>query len=303
MARAFPAADMNASSIATGTSPGSDWMRRILPVAAVTTLAFVALFIGPLLSLVRDWWSNPEAGHGLLLGPLSLWLFWRYRVTERAPAMAIGMILLTAAVVLRVIGGMAAEQYTIRFGLVAAAAGLTVCFLGVRQLRAWWLPFALLVLSIPLPELVLSSLALPLQLKASELGASLLEARHVPVALTGNVIRIPGHELFVTEACSGLRSLTALLSLAVLVGGVTFHYATTRWLLIAVAIPIAIAVNGARIFVTGFTVHFIGAEAGTGLFHATEGWAMFVVAFIALWVLAVFGLKAEGAWRRRRTDA
>ena len=292
---------MSASSTIPGVFRGTDTMRRTLPVALVTAIAFAALFGGAFVSLLRDWWSNPEAGHGLLLGPVSLWLFWRHRQAERTPAMAIGIVLLVGAVALRVGGGMAAEQYTIRFGMVAAAAGLTVSFLGLRQLRAWWLPFALLVLSIPLPELILSSLALPLQFKASELGASLLEARHVPVALTGNVIRIPGHELFVTEACSGLRSLTALLSLALLLGGVTFHYATSRLLLIAVAIPIAIVVNGARIFVTGFTVHFIGAEAGTGLFHATEGWAMFVVAFIALWILVALGRKAEGAWRRRGT--
>ncbi len=291
---------MNAPSITAGGFLGPDTRRRTLPLAAVTTIAFAALFGGAFVSLLSDWWTNPEAGHGLLLGPLSLWLFWKHRRAEHAPAMAIGMVLLVGAVLLRVIGGMAAEQYTIRFGMVAAAAGLTVCFLGIQQLRTWWLPFALLVLSIPLPELILSSLALPLQFKASELGASLLEARHVPVALTGNVIRIPGHELFVTEACSGLRSLTALLSLAVLLGGVTFHYATSRWLLIAIAIPIAIAVNGVRIFVTGFTVHFVGAEAGTGLFHATEGWAMFVVAFVALSILAVLGQKAEVAWRRRR---
>ena len=303
MRRAFPPAEMNATSITAGAVRSRDRIRLVLPVAAITTIAFAALFGGAFISLLRDWWSNPEAGHGLLLGPLSLWLFWRARASERAPRMAIGMALLLGAIALRVVGGMAAEQYTIRFGFVAALAGLTVCFLGLRQLRAWWLPFALLVLSIPLPELILSWLALPLQFKASELGASLLEARHVPVALTGNVIRIPGHELFVTEACSGLRSLTALLSLAVLLGGVTFQYAASRWLLIAVAIPIAIAVNGARIFVTGFTVHFIGAEAGTGLFHATEGWAMFVIAFAALWALTAVGRKVEIAWRGRRSRA
>ena len=43
------------------------------------------------------------------------------------------------------------------------------------------------------------------------MGAALLEMRNVPVLLTGNVIRLPGQELFVTEACSGLRSLTALI--------------------------------------------------------------------------------------------
>jgi exosortase len=293
--------DMSTSSFAFDTTAATRLTsRRAMPAIVLTALAFGALFAEAGASLLRDWWTNPEAGHGLLLGPLSAWLFWRYRSAERSPAVVAGLVLLAGAVAMRVVGGMAAEQYTTRFSMIVAAAALTLYFLGAAQLRAWWLPFALLVLSIPLPELILSSLALPLQFQASELGAALLRSRHVPVALTGNVIRIPGHELFVTEACSGLRSLTALLSLAVLLGGVSLRHATTRWLLIAVAIPIAIVVNGVRIFVTGFTVHFIGAEAGTGLFHATEGWAMFAAAFIALWAIAIAGRYVERVVDGRR---
>jgi len=58
-----------------------------------------------------------------------------------------------------------------------------------------------------------------------------------------------------------------------------------------------------RIFVTGFAVYFISPETGTGLFHVTEGWAMFVVAFAALWVLVLIGRYAERLWHRRRADA
>ena len=294
---------MTAPTLTSGSSTTPDVLRRTTLPVLITAAAFLALFGATFVTLLRDWWINPEAGHGLLLGPLSIFLLWRYRIGERSPALVLGLSILAGAVAFRILSGMAAEQYTMRLSMIAAVAGLTVCFAGTRQLRAWWLPLALLVLSIPLPELILSALALPLQFEASELGASLLQARHVPVALTGNVIRIPGHELFVTEACSGLRSLTALLSLAVLMGGISFNHALSRWLLIAIAIPIAIVVNGVRIFVTGFAVHFISPEAGTGIFHVTEGWAMFVVAFAALWLLVLAGRYAERAWQRRRADA
>ena len=97
--------------------------------------------------------------------------------------------------------------------------GLVVVPSGCQAARALVAPLALLVLSIPLPVVVVGSLALPLQLKASQLGAALLRWRHVPVAVAGNVIHLPGRSLFVTEACSGLRSLTALVALGVLTGG------------------------------------------------------------------------------------
>ena len=302
MARASGRLHMSVSHVPVPAAPDRDAAWSRLLVVALTAIAFAALFGAPFLSLLREWWTNPEAGHGLLLGPMSAWLAWRHRTADRIPMVGAGLAILVWSVVIRLVGGMAAEQYTIRLSMIAAAAGLTVFFLGAGQLRAWWLPFSLLVLAIPLPELIVSSLALPLQLQASELGAALLRARHVPVVLAGNVIRIPGHELFVTEACSGLRSLTALLSLAVFLGGTSLRHVASRWLLIAVAIPIAMLVNGARIFVTGFTVHFVGAEAGTGIFHATEGWAMFVAAFIALALTTAFGAYVERALQRRRAD-
>src|SRR4029077_4462312 len=113
---------------------------------------------------------------------------------------------------------------------------------GFRQLLHWWLPFALICLSIPLPELITQALALPLQFRASRMGAALLEMRNVPVRLSGNVIQLPGRQLFVTEACSGLRSLTALLSMAVLMGALMLRSPISRIGLLLLAIPIAIVI-------------------------------------------------------------
>ncbi|MGH3114222.1 MAG: exosortase/archaeosortase family protein, partial [Gaiellaceae bacterium] len=114
---------------------------------------------------------------------------------------------------------------------------------GFGQLRRWWLPAALLALSIPIPALVTNALALPLQFKASSMGAALLDWRHVPVRLAGNVIQLPGRQLFVTEACSGLRSLTALLALGVFGAAAVAanHFNEIRLRDAVVAVPLALA--------------------------------------------------------------
>jgi exosortase len=177
-----------------------------------------------------------------------------------------------------------------RGSMLMAAAGIVAWYFGFRQLLRWWLPFTLLALSIPLPELVLSRLALPLQFVASNIGAKLLAWREIPVLLTGNVIRIPGHELFVAEACSGLRSLTALFSLGVLLGAITLRHPVTRVLLLGSAIPVAIMLNGVRVFLTGFLVFFVDPKLGEGFMHLTEGWLIFLVAFMILGAFAwLFG--------------
>jgi len=262
------------------------------------------LFALPATTLVRDWWNDSEAGHGLLLAPLALWLAWRRGLSPaRAANIPLGTAVLFAAIVLRYLSGLAAELFTLRFSMILAAAGMTVFAWGLPQLRRWWLPFALLVLSIPLPALVTNALALPLQFKASSMGAALLAWRDVPVKLSGNVILLPGRQLFVTEACSGLRSLAALVSLGVLVGGLWLRTPLARLLVLALTIPVAILVNAIRVFLTGFLVYFVDPKLGEGFLHLTEGWLLFVVAFTVLGVVAWAGSRVEERLRGEPADA
>ena len=274
---------------------------RLHGASVATIVAFVLLFQQPFVSLVRDWWELPEAGHGLLLAPIAVWLAWRDGVRADAlPNRMIGIAVLAVAVLLRFAAGLAAELFTMRASMVLAMGGLTVFHFGVRQLVRWWLPFTLAFLSIPLPELVTQALALPLQFRASRMGAALLQMRNVPVQLSGNVIRLPGRELFVTEACSGLRSLTALLSVSVLMSTLVLRSAVGRVLLVLLAIPIAIIVNGVRVFITGFLVYFVSPALGAGFMHDTEGWLLFIVSMSMLAVVAWLAVQGEQKLRSRR---
>lgn len=284
-----------AAPTAIARPPERSWV-----ALAVLVLAFGVLFWAPFTSLLRDWWTDPEAGHGLLLGPLALFLAWRKGIQRGArPAHALGLAMLVAAVALRYVSGLAVELFTLRLSMMAAAAGLVVYFFGVRQLVYWWLPSLLLLLSIPLPVMVVGTLALPLQFEASRLGAALLRWRHVPVQLAGNLIQLPGRTLFVTEACSGLRSLTALLALGVLISGIWLRSPWLRILLVSAALPVAVLLNGVRVFLTGFLVYFVSPSLGEGFMHLTEGFAIFIAAFALLGGLAWVLTKLESLWVKR----
>jgi exosortase len=273
---------------------------KTLMPAALTTVAFVVLFAQPFALLVRDWWELPEAGHGLLLAPVAVWLAFKSGLRADAKGnMLLGVLMLVIAILIRYMSSLAAELFTMRASMILALGGLTVYHYGFKQLLHWWLPFLLACLSIPLPGLVTQALALPLQFKASQMGAALLSMREIPVRLSGNVIRIPGNELFVTEACSGLRSLTALLSLAVLLGGLVLQKPITRIVLVALAIPIAVVINGVRVFLTGFLVYFVDPALGKGFMHITEGWLLFLVSLASMGVVAWLGSMAEGRFTRK----
>jgi exosortase len=276
--------------------------RDLWAPVGVALLLFAALYAKPAYLLLRDWtnFDNPDSGTGLLLAPLALWFAYQAGLKEtRKPAITLAVICLVVAVSLRYVSDLAAELFTMRVSMLIAAAGLLLWFFGVRQLLAWWLPFVLLGLAIPLPELVIAKLTAPLQLIASRIGASLIQWRDIPVLLNGNVIRIPGHDLFVAEACSGLRSLTALVNLGVLLGAMLLAKPWSRVTLLVLAVPMAILINGFRIFLTAFLVFFVSPEAGTGFMHTTEGWLMFVIAFASLGAVASLLLFVEGKLARR----
>jgi exosortase len=280
---------------------------KISVPAVLAGLAFVVLFTTPFRSLLDQWWNDPDSGHGLLLFPVALWLAWREGIDPDAkPSRKWGITILLGAILLRALGSAAAELFTQRFSIWLAAVGLVVFHFGWVQIRRWWLPVVLLPLSIPLPAIVTDLLANPLQFKASKLATGMIKWRHIGVVTNGNVITIlptrdgPGATLFVAEACSGLRSLTALLSLGVLIGGMYLRHASTRALLVLLAIPVAVFVNAVRIFLTAFLVHFVDPNAGQGAFHRNEGWVMFMIAFVILGgVASVVRLGERGVARLR----
>ena len=281
--------------------PASSQARKALVATAVV---FAVLFAQPFFNTALTWWNDPEAGHGLLLVPLAFYLAWRKGIEPQAsPNYVAGLTILGMAVAIRYVAALAADPFLSRASMFLALAALVIYAWGWKQVLAWWLPASLLALSVPLPDAVLGSLALPLQLKASSLGAELLSWRGLPVHIDGNVIRIPGHDLFVTEACSGLRSLTALLSIGVLLGGVLLKSPWARVAIILLAIPVGVVVNGVRVFLTGFLVAFVDPSLADGFTHITEGWLLFLVAFAILTVMTWFVIRVERRLTRTEVHA
>lgn len=288
---------------ATAARPRLALRGRFALPEIVAAVLFGALFYQTFGDLAAQWWDNPDAGHGLLLAPAALWLAYRRGlVAEATPATKLGGLVLVSAVALRFVGTLAGELFTMRFSMVLALVGLVVFWFGVRQVVAWWLPFTVLLLAIPLPAVMTNSLAVPLQLVASKIGAGLLEWRQVPFRLNGNVIDIPGSRLFVAEACSGLRSLTALLSLGVLIGGLYLQRWPTRLALVLLAIPVAVLLNGFRVFLTAFLIFFVSPEFGQGFMHMSEGWLIFVVALAIIGLVGMGLGKLEGVVLARSAD-
>ena len=98
----------------------------------------------------------------------------------------------------------------------------------------------------------------------------------------GNIIMFPQTVLEVADACSGLRSLMSLVTLAVALAFLSQKTILNRTFLIISAVPIAIVTNMIRVIVTGYLASYYGAAVAQGFFHEFAGMAVFAVAMVIL---------------------
>lgn len=274
------------------------------------SFAIVFAYFTVLVKLFYDWWNDENYSHGLLIPFIIGYILWTQRdKLARVPVRA-SVLLGGAAVVCGLFGlwaGVAgAELYTQRLSLILLLGGTVVYFWGLTLLRLLFVPFLLLFLAMPIPAILFSKIAFPLQLFASRCAVWSMSLLGIPVLRQGNIIELKPLNSFdtkkleVVEACSGIRSLMTLLTLAVVFAyfthssadngpgsGKRFGFLRNYWIwrsviIVASAVPIAILTNAFRVSGTGVLAHYYGTEVADGFFHSFSGWAIYIVAFILL---------------------
>jgi exosortase len=259
---------------------------------AVALLLLVAwLYASILAHLVLQWvgpHSDPDFAHGIFVPLFALFVLWQDRkrlgAISPAPSWA-GLPLIILSLLVLVLGDLGAELFFSRVSLLILLAGLIILFRGWTFFRAVLFPWAFLILMIPIPKLLLQQVTFPLQLFASKLATDLLKLVGVPVLLQGNMITLAAKQLDVAEACSGIRSLLTLVTLAIIYGYLMETRMWVRLTLVCLAVPIAVSANGFRIFGTGLLVQYWDPEKAEGFFHTFSGWLIFVVALIMLFAV------------------
>jgi exosortase len=256
---------------------------------AVALLLLLAWLYGSILSRLFMQWvgpkSDPNFEHGIFVPLFALFVLWQQRKRLQAivpePSWT-GLLFLVLGLCMLVLGVFGAELFFSRVSLLVILAGLIILFQGWTFFRAVLFPWAVLILMIPIPNLILQQVTFPLQLLASKLATGLLEVVGVPVLRQGNVIVLASMPLDVAEACSGIRSLLTLVTLAIIYSFLMETRIWVRVLLAFSAIPIAVAANSFRIFGTGLLVQYWDPEKAEGFFHTFSGWLIFVVALLLL---------------------
>ena len=255
----------------------------------LTLIAVLGWLYAPVLKhLVGQWAHDPNYSHGFFVPAFSLFAIWserdKLRKLRPEPA-ASGLLVLLFGLAVLTAGTLGAELFLSRVSLLLTIAGLVILIYGWNYIRAIFFPWIFLLFMIPIPAIILNQITFPLQLLASRTAAHTLPWMGVPVLREGNIIQLPAMALEVAEACSGIRSLMSLATLAIIYGYLMEPRISIRWVLALASVPIAVIANSLRIIGTGLLVQYWDPDKAQGFFHTFSGWLIFVVSLVMLFLL------------------
>ena len=261
------------------------WSRRLVVWCVILAGLILMLYASVINSLVLQWWTDPDYGHGFFVPLFSGYILWhereRWTKTEIKPS-NFGFVVMVGAVALLLLGSLGAELFISRISLLILLAGMILFLAGWKMLRAVSFPLSYLMWMIPIPVIIYNQITFPLQLIASRLATASLELVQVPVLRDGNILIMSNYSLEVVEACSGIRSLMTLVALAVAFGYLVSTRRWIRYVLAALMVPIAVLINAIRIMGAGLLARHFGPAAAEGFLHEFSGWAIFLVALLLM---------------------
>jgi len=255
-------------------------------VFGVLTVGLIGAYWNTL-TRIAEKWENPQYSHGYLVPLFAVILLWLRRqplgpVANSERWIGVGIVALSVA--MRLATAYYALVIPEMLTFLPALIGIMM-LTGGWSLTHWaWPSVAFLVFMYPLPDFIERGMLDPMQGMATAMSTFALQTLGFSAFSEGNRIMMGDLQMGVVDACSGLRMLTIFFALATAITLVTDRPWWERAIIIASAIPIALAVNVIRITVTGVLHRLVNAEVANAIFHDFAGWVMMPMALGFLYV-------------------
>jgi exosortase len=182
-----------------------------------------------------------------------------------------GIAIVAGAGALSILSALTQWTWVSRMTFLISFVGCIIALYGFRIVRELAYPIFTLVLMIAPPTFVIERITIELQQLASRLGEISLEFFGFSVLREGNVLEMVGEKLAVAEACSGIKSLMALLFLAAVYNYFFVSRKAVRAIIFGAVVPVAVLCNAGRILATGVVGQY-NRELAHGMLHATFGY-------------------------------
>lgn len=264
----------------------------ILPfsIMGIFTLCWLSAFDK---MLIR--WNSGDDSYCYLIFPLFFYICWenreRFNFAEVSfSTLAILPALLSGAAMIA--GELGSVETSLYMGIWLACLSIGIFIYG-KRLKYLIFPWIILLFMIPLPAFINNMLTFKLKLAASALASQMLHLSGVSLLREGNIIDLGVEKLQVVDACSGLRFFIPMFFMALLVG----YFFNKRWyvqlILLTIVPPLAVLINGFRIYATALLLLGGYKRLAEGLFHDFAGWAVFMAGGTGLLLFSILLRKIE----------
>ena len=248
-------------------------------------VTFILAYLPVWQRLVLSWYNSDDYSHGFFIIPICIYIIWQKRKilteTEVRPSRW-GLVIIIFSLMIYIIAHLAEIVTVASLSMVLLISGAVIYIYGYRIFKALLFPIAMLLFMIPVPAQIYSVLTMPLQLLVSKISVLVAQILGMPIYREGNVIHLPNRTLQVVQACSGLRSMTALLTLSAVFGFFTLKSNTLRTILLVSGVPAAIVVNIFRVLVMVFAFHYFNYDLTKGSVHTAFGVLIFIAALFII---------------------
>lgn len=289
-ARALAGSHGGGGAIAAGPNARSGHITLVGAVQIATVAALLlAVFWGPVRNVLIYKWSNDANwSHGWLIPLFSLYFLHMRRdeiaATPRKTCYWGLLVLVASLAVYFAFLLVWPRSYPRAAALVPSIFGVTLLMGGWALIRIVWFPIAFLLLGVPLPDGLYFEITWPLRQAASFIATAALPLiPGVETELGGRTVidfYYQGRKgsLNVAEACSGMRLIMAFVTLGAVMAYLGDRPLWQRGMLVVFCIPIAIACNSLRVFITGVLYVTDLTDYARGTPHALLGIAMLPIA-------------------------
>jgi exosortase len=255
---------------------------QVSGIQAIALGVLLAAAFWPILLGIYGSWFDERSymEHGILVIPAAAYMAWakRDKLAAIVPQPSRwGIVILAWGALQALLGAVGQWVWVSRMAFLVSFVGAIALVYGFRMIRELTYPLCTLLLMIAPPDFIFQALTLRLQLLASRLGADALEALGYSVLREGNILEMVGIKLSVEEACSGIRSLVAIVFMCVLYNYFFVDKRSMRIWILALAIPIAILGNAVRIVATGIAGQY-NHDWVSGATHEAFGYVSVIVA-------------------------
>lgn len=254
-----------------------------LPIPYLIPPAILALGgVALLWLLVQFWGIEPAYGDRFLILIAAGWLvyrLWPRWKQEPIRTSWIGLVPLTIGMaaappvwnLVAQVGTRTILIWWYALALVCLVGGYLLLCWGRERFRLLVFPLGFTLFALPLPQRVHDSIQGQLQEKTTILASKILSLSGVSVERQGFQLHLPSGDLEVVEACSGIRSVTALLAIAALVAYLRGFSLIRGILFFMLAFPIIAFGNVIRIVCTGLLQEGFGHAFIEGFTHDLLG--------------------------------